>query len=134
MVKKFSQAHFGQALDIYWSRNMTYANLTNWMNDSIGPKILQMYAYKTAAVVEGLAELACIIAKVDKSIFEVCTTFGRSFGVAFQIIDDLLDITGDEATTGKSLGTDLLKQKTTLPLIRLLATVQPSQREAILAV
>lgn len=110
MVKKFSQAHFGQALDIYWSRNITYANLTNWMNDSIGPKILQMYAYKTAAVVEGLAELACIISRADKSVFDVCTTFGRSFGVAFQIIDDINDFSnsqqqkqpkGQDITNGK---------------------------------
>jgi octaprenyl-diphosphate synthase len=51
--------------------------------------------------------------------------FGRDLGVAFQIADDVLDLWGDERTTGKSLGTDLEKQKLTLPLIRYLATARP---------
>jgi len=46
--------------------------------------------------------------------------FGRRLGMAFQIVDDLLDLTGDENETGKTLGSDLEKQKMTLPLIRLL--------------
>jgi octaprenyl-diphosphate synthase len=52
--------------------------------------------------------------------------YGRDLGVAFQIADDVLDIWGDERTTGKSLGTDLEKQKLTLPLIRLLAVASPA--------
>ena len=51
--------------------------------------------------------------------------YGRDLGVAFQIADDVLDIWGEERATGKSLGTDLEKQKLTLPLIRLLATAPP---------
>ncbi len=54
--------------------------------------------------------------------------YGRDLGVAFQIADDVLDIWGDERTTGKSLGTDLEKQKLTLPLIRLLAVAPGSDR------
>ena len=54
--------------------------------------------------------------------------FGRSLGMAFQIADDLLDLLGDEADTGKSLGTDLEKQKPTLPLIRLYDTVPADRR------
>jgi octaprenyl-diphosphate synthase len=46
--------------------------------------------------------------------------YGRWLGVAFQIADDLLDLVGEEKTTGKSLGTDVQQQKITLPLIRLL--------------
>jgi octaprenyl-diphosphate synthase len=46
--------------------------------------------------------------------------YGRCLGIAFQIADDLLDLTGEERATGKSLGTDLEQQKMTLPLIRLL--------------
>ena len=45
--------------------------------------------------------------------------FGTRVGKAFQIIDDILDLTGEEATVGKSLGTDLEKAKMTLPLMRL---------------
>jgi octaprenyl-diphosphate synthase len=49
------------------------------------------------------------------------TRFGRSLGLAFQIADDLLDLVGDEARVGKSLGTDVAQQKMTLPLIHLLS-------------
>ena len=51
---------------------------------------------------------------------ESLARFGRGLGMAFQIADDLLDLVGEERTTGKSLGTDLEQQKLTLPLIRLL--------------
>ena len=47
--------------------------------------------------------------------------YGRNLGIAFQIVDDLLDLLGQEKQTGKSLGTDLEKEKLTLPIIRLLA-------------
>src|SRR6266702_65370 len=49
-------------------------------------------------------------------------TYGRDLGIAFQIADDVLDIWGEEQTTGKSLGTDLEKQKLTLPLICLMTS------------
>lgn len=57
-------------------------------------------------------------------------SFGLDLGIAFQIADDLLDLTGAESDTGKSLGSDLEKQKMTLPLIHLLqaATVGDRQR------
>lgn len=58
--------------------------------------------------------------------------FGRSLGIAFQIADDLLDLCGDEDLTGKSLGTDLEKQKPTLPIIRLLDQADPQGREELL--
>ena len=54
--------------------------------------------------------------------------YGRDLGVAFQIADDVLDLWGEERATGKSLGTDLEKQKLTLPLIRLLETSDPRGR------
>jgi geranylgeranyl pyrophosphate synthase len=59
---------------------------------------------------------------------EYLARYGRLLGIAFQIQDDLLDITGDETLAGKSLGTDLLQQKPTLPIIRALAVADPQQR------
>ena len=55
----------------------------------------------------------------------------RDLGVAFQIADDLLDYLGEESTAGKTLGTDLLKQKLTLPVIRLLEMVPDERRERV---
>lgn len=60
--------------------------------------------------------------------------FGRQIGIAFQIADDLLDMTGEETVVGKSLGSDLAKQKATLPLIRLLAQVHGAQRKELLEI
>lgn len=54
--------------------------------------------------------------------------FGAGLGMAFQIQDDLLDLTGDEAVVGKSVGRDLAKGKLTLPVIHLLANAPPTDR------
>ena len=52
--------------------------------------------------------------------------YGRNLGIAFQIADDVLDIWGEERVTGKSLGTDIEKQKLTLPIIQMLKRVEPA--------
>ncbi len=61
------------------------------------------------------------------------SNYGRHLGIAFQVVDDLLDMTGDEMLTGKSLGTDLVKEKMTLPLIRTLELASPAERVEIQA-
>ncbi|MGQ0635068.1 MAG: polyprenyl synthetase family protein [Planctomycetaceae bacterium] len=57
--------------------------------------------------------------------------FGRALGIAFQIADDLLDVVGSEQKTGKSLGTDLKKQKLTLPTIYLLSQLPRRRAEEL---
>lgn len=68
--------------------------------------------------------LCCLLgtrfAGAEDGVTSELEQYGRSLGIAFQIADDVLDLVGSEAETGKSLGTDLEKQKLTLPLIRLL--------------
>jgi octaprenyl-diphosphate synthase len=64
-------------------------------------------------------------------VSEALQNYGRSLGIAFQIADDLLDVLGNEAETGKSLGTDFEKQKLTLPLIHLLAQATPTDAARI---
>src|SRR5690606_855386 len=58
--------------------------------------------------------------------------YGEKIGIAFQIIDDLLDLTGTQETVGKTLGRDLEKGKLTLPRIQHLATSSPAQRQELL--
>jgi octaprenyl-diphosphate synthase len=77
---------------------------------------------KTAELTAVSCRLGAQYAGAPAETVSALDDYGRSLGVAFQIADDVLDICGDERTTGKSLGTDLEKQKLTLPLIRLLAT------------
>lgn len=88
---------------------------------------------KTAALTACCCRLGAHYAGADLKVVEALTRYGLQLGIAFQIADDLLDVFGDEATVGKSLGTDLLKQKSTLPLIRLLDQSSPTQRQDLLA-
>ena len=97
---------------------------------------VEIVSDKTAALCACCCRLGAHYAGADRARREHFTRFGHYLGIAFQIADDLLDLLGEQATTGKSLGTDLLKQKLTLPLIRLLDQVGEKERaevEAVLA-
>jgi octaprenyl-diphosphate synthase len=75
---------------------------------------------KTAELTSCCCRLGAFYNGAEAEVVEALARYGRALGVAFQIADDLLDLVGEERTTGKSLGTDLDQQKLTLPLIRLL--------------
>lgn len=79
-------------------------------------KYIHMITYKTAALIESSAVCAGILINGDLEKYSV---FGSSLGVAFQIIDDLLDITQDSNTLGKNHFSDFSEGKTTLPYIYL---------------
>lgn len=86
---------------------------------------------KTAELTAVSCRLGAHYAGAPAEVVEALEDYGRDLGVAFQIADDVLDIWGEEHQTGKSLGTDLEKQKLTLPVIRLLATASPSTVSAV---
>jgi octaprenyl-diphosphate synthase len=94
---------------------------------------LRIIADKTAALTSCACRLGAHFSGADGALCDRFARFGQALGVAFQIVDDLLDVLGDEATVGKSLGTDLVKQKATLPLIRLLGQASVQDRQQILA-
>ncbi|NMC61637.1 MAG: hypothetical protein GYA55_00565, partial [SAR324 cluster bacterium] len=77
MVKYAVRAHFGQGLDLYWSKNMSPSNLKEWLTGPTTAKILQMYAFKTSSVIEESAEFACVISKAKPKITEACIKFSR---------------------------------------------------------
>lgn len=87
---------------------------------------------KTAELYACSCTLGAHFAEADEAVVETMAAYGRNLGIAFQIADDLLDLVGDEATTGKSLGTDLEKQKPTLPVIRVLELVEGDEYDALL--
>lgn len=87
---------------------------------------------KTAALTACCCRLGAHYAGADPETAEAMGRYGMQLGIAFQIADDLLDVLGDESKVGKSLGTDLLKQKSTLPMIRLLDQLNLSDRTALL--
>jgi octaprenyl-diphosphate synthase len=86
---------------------------------------------KTAELTAVACRLGAYFAGASEATTEALDRYGRNLGIAFQIADDVLDIWGEERVTGKSLGTDLEKQKLTLPLIRLLETADPSMAAAV---
>jgi octaprenyl-diphosphate synthase len=78
---------------------------------------------KTAALTECCGQLGAQYAGASEQVVERLASFGRDLGLAFQIADDLLDLTGNERTAGKTLGTDLEQRKLTLPVIHCLNTL-----------
>lgn len=72
---------------------------------------------KTATLFKASTELAAIIAKTDQKIRTAMACYGYHTGIAFQLVDDILDYSADPKTLGKNLGDDLAEGKMTLPLI-----------------
>ena len=89
---------------------------------------LEMIYQKTASLMEASAGAAALLAGKPK---EVYMTYGRNLGIAFQMIDDLLDITADEATLGKPALHDFEEGKTTLPYIYLYEVLESDGKEKL---
>ncbi|MDP5240381.1 polyprenyl synthetase family protein [Uliginosibacterium sp. 31-16] len=81
---------------------------------------LQVIHYKTAMLFEAATRLGAILGGQDVAGQDRLAAFGRHIGTAFQLIDDVLDYSGDEEATGKHLGDDLAEGKPTLPLIHVM--------------
>jgi geranylgeranyl pyrophosphate synthase len=108
---------------------------------------LKRYLYrcelKTARLFEASCELGALAARRDTTHVAGLGAFGRRIGLAFQLLDDVLDVSGQSARTGKHRGTDLLDGTVTLPLIlarerdeglaaaNLREIVTPQQAEAV---
>lgn len=86
---------------------------------------------KTAILFAAACEVAAIRCGGTPQQREAVRQYGRHVGVAFQLVDDALDYTGDAATLGKNVGDDLAEGKPTLPLIYAMRTGTPAQAELI---
>jgi len=84
---------------------------------------------KTATLFEAGCRIAAVIAGADPAIEDHCANYGAALGKAFQIIDDVLDYSGNAEEIGKRLGDDLREGKMTLPLIHALRSATPIQRD-----
>ena len=78
---------------------------------------LQVIRYKTAKLFEAATRLGAILGGADPALESAMADYGMHLGTAFQLIDDVLDYSGDNKTTGKNVGDDLAEGKPTLPLI-----------------
>ncbi len=86
---------------------------------------------KTAVLYAASAEVGARYAGAPEPAVRALHAFGLGVGLAFQIVDDCLDLDGDEAEVGKSLGTDVAKGKMTLPVIHFLRTAPASEQRAL---
>ena len=87
---------------------------------------------KTAALCECSSQLGAFCSGADKETEARLQRFGQSLGMAFQIVDDLLDLVRDDDVAGKTLGTDLEQQIPTLPIIRTLEMLDDNARTALI--
>ncbi|TLD89079.1 polyprenyl synthetase family protein [Helicobacter sp. MIT 05-5294] len=91
-------------------------------------KYLTMIEHKTAALIEAAAYAAAFLAHKSREVAEDFRIYGRNLGIAFQIIDDVLDIISDSKTLGKPALSDFKEGKTTLPYIYLYAKLNDSDK------
>lgn len=96
---------------------------------------LRVIRFKTAKLFEAASRLGAILGNAIPEHEKAMTIYGMHLGTAFQLIDDVLDYSGDHQDTGKNLGDDLAEGKPTLPLIHAIRTGNAGQanliREAI---
>ncbi len=95
---------------------------------------LEMVADKTAELCGCSCQIGALLSGASQETASQYENYGLKLGVAFQIIDDVLDLIGQPESVGKTLGTDLLNQKPTLPLIHCLRNSESSERERLIQI
>lgn len=88
---------------------------------------IEIIEKKTASLCATSCRLGAHFAGANKKVTESFTKFGMKLGTAFQIVDDCLDIIGEEDEVGKTLNTDIKKGKLTLPLIKLVNSLSKNK-------
>lgn len=96
-------------------------------------RYLQVIRSKTAKLFEAAAQLGALVAGASDDEIEAAAEYGRSLGTAFQLIDDVLDYSGNTSDIGKNVGDDLREGKPTLPLIYLMQHGSPEQQQLVRA-
>jgi octaprenyl-diphosphate synthase len=88
---------------------------------------------KTATLFEAAAEVGAMAGGADEAGRAALREYGLQLGMAFQLVDDVLDYRGESGAMGKNTGDDLREGKMTLPVILTLAAANPAEREIIAA-
>lgn len=96
-------------------------------------ELQRIHRCKTGALITAAVQTGAIAGLADPERFAALTTYGEQVGLAFQIVDDLLNVTGDTVTLGKAAGSDAARGKTTYPALLGLAATEEKAREAVAA-
>ena len=86
---------------------------------------------KTAILFQAACQLGAVISNATEETEQALSIYGLNMGIAFQLIDDVLDYSGDIAKTGKNIGDDLNEGKATLPLIRAMKMLPHAEKQVI---
>ncbi len=89
---------------------------------------IQIVRGKTAALFSAATEAGAVVAHADKTVQQALFGYGDALGIAFQIVDDLLDYSGSSTTIGKNVGDDFRERKLTLPVIKAIARADATER------
>lgn len=127
----------GQAVAVTVARSVTELSVGELLDVELAKRFntdeeryLEMIGKKTASLIEASAKAAAIIAGRHP---EHMALYGRYLGLAFQVVDDLLDVTQDSQTLGKPAMSDLKEGKVTLPIIRLHAALDAAGQKRLRA-
>ena len=111
----------GQAMDIQMAQRGTVSER----------EYLEMVSGKTGALLDASMKIGAIIGGGSEREIGALSVFGRKIGIAFQIRDDILGITGEESKFGKPIGSDIREGKRTLPIIYALRRLPPAERKLL---
>ena len=75
--------------------------------------LVNMYAHKTGALIRVACTMGCMVAGANDKMLTAATEYAQRLGLAFQIVDDILDVTGTPELLGKPIGSDAAHHKTT---------------------
>ncbi len=128
-VQEMINLSVGQAMDIAWHRGLANADAIDEQD------YLQMCAYKTGTLARMAAKIAAVLAGADKLLVERLGAFAESIGVAFQMQDDVLDLTGTEFAKKKGgIGQDITEGKRTLMVIRTLKIATSEDKKRLIEI
>ncbi len=106
--------------------------LLNCHDASVGVEnYLHVIHCKTAKLFEAAMSLGAVLSGAGREMEQAAAKYGMHLGTAFQLVDDVLDYSGDEHETGKNLGDDLAEGKPTLPLIYAMQHGDARQAETV---
>ena len=88
---------------------------------------------KTGALFAVACELGAFLSGASPTVIGALKNYGNKVGIAYQVLDDCIDLVGDEEMIGKTLGTDIACGKFTLPVLLLLQNSSPKEREELQA-
>jgi geranylgeranyl pyrophosphate synthase len=128
-VQEMINLSMGQAMDIAWHRGIANAD------DLEESDYLQMCAYKTGTLARMAAKMAAVLSGADKHLVEKLGRFAESIGVAFQMQDDILDLTGVEFAKKKGgVGQDITEGKRTLIVIYTLKKANTNEKKRLIEI